>query len=81
MQLETPPRPFPMSLGLNKLGLIGLRIPWLTAALILLITAIAATGLMRLKVDDSLSELFRTNTPEFKTYEEIDRRLPSSEYD
>ncbi|MBN9282334.1 MAG: MMPL family transporter, partial [Hyphomicrobium denitrificans] len=81
MQLETPPRPFPMSLGLNKLGLIGLRIPWLTAVLILLITAIAATGLMRLKVDDSLSELFRTNTPEFKTYEEIDRRFPSSEYD
>ncbi len=81
MQLETPPRPFPMSLGLNKLGLIALRIPWLTAVLILLITAIAATGLMRLKVDDSLSELFRTNTPEFKTYEEIDRRFPSSEYD
>ncbi len=34
-----------------------------------------------MKVDDSLSELFRTNTPEFRTYEEIDRRFPSSEYD
>ncbi|CAN0393810.1 unnamed protein product, partial [Phaeothamnion confervicola] len=36
---------------------------------------------MRLKVDDSLSELFRTNTEEFRRYEEVDRRFPSSEYD
>ena len=34
-----------------------------------------------LKVDDSLSELFRTDTEEFRRYEEIDRRFPSSEYD
>lgn len=46
-----------------------------------LITVVAAFGLMRLKVDDSLSELFRTDTPEFHTYEEIDKRFPSSEYD
>ncbi len=38
-------------------------------------------GLLRLKVDDLLSELFRTNTEEFRRYEEIDRRFPSSEYD
>ncbi|MFX8942004.1 hypothetical protein ABTN11_20075, partial [Acinetobacter baumannii] len=38
-------------------------------------------GLARLKVDDSLSELFRTDTEEFRRYEEIDRRFPSSEYD
>src|SRR4029079_7781570 len=34
-----------------------------------------------LRVDDSLSELFRTDTEEFRRYEEIDRRFPSSEYD
>ncbi|WP_425284110.1 efflux RND transporter permease subunit [Hyphomicrobium facile] len=70
-----------MSLGLNKLGLIGIKAPILAAIIVLLITAAAVTGLTRLKVDDSLSELFRTNTPEFHTYEEIDRRFPSSEYD
>jgi predicted RND superfamily exporter protein len=32
-------------------------------------------------VDDSLAELFRTDTEEFRRYEEIDRRFPSSEYD
>ena len=35
----------------------------------------------RLKVDDSLSELLRTNTPEFRTYESVSERFPSSEYD
>jgi predicted RND superfamily exporter protein len=81
LQLEEPPRPFPLSLGLNKLGLIGLRAPLFAVLIVLAITSIASFGLTRLKVDDSLSELFRTNTPEFKTYEAIDRLFPSSEYD
>jgi len=81
LQLEEPPRPFPLSLGLNKLGLIGLRAPLFAVLIVLVITSIASFGLTRLKVDDSLSELFRTNTPEFKTYEAIDRLFPSSEYD
>ena len=81
MESTAPRNPFPLSLGLNKLGLLGLKAPLLSALIILLLTGIAAQGLMRLKVDDSLSELFRTNTKEFRTYEEIDRRFPSSEYD
>lgn len=81
MQPDEPPRPFPLSLGLNKLGLIGLRAPLFAVLIVLVITSIAGFGLTRLRVDDSLSELFRTNTPEFKTYEAIDRLFPSSEYD
>ena len=61
-------RAFPFSLGLNKLGLIGLRSPVLAIVIALVSTAIAAVGLFNLKVDDSLSDLFRTNTSEFKTY-------------
>lgn len=38
-------------------------------------------GLTRLKVDDSLSQLFRSDTAEFRQYEEVSRRFPSSEYD
>ena len=41
----------------------------------------AAFGVTRIKVDDSLSQLFRSNTPEFKQYEEVTRRFPSSEFD
>ena len=41
----------------------------------------AAFGVERIKVDDSLSQLFRSDTPQFKQYEEVTRRFPSSEYD
>jgi predicted RND superfamily exporter protein len=36
---------------------------------------------MRIKVDDSLSQLFRSNTPEFQQFLEVTTRFPSSEYD
>jgi predicted RND superfamily exporter protein len=49
------------------------------ATIVLLIAA--AFGLARIKVDDSLSQLFRADTPEFKTFEEVTRRFPSNEFD
>ncbi len=67
--------------GLERAGFLGLGWPRLTLLLILLVSVAAGFGLTRLKVDDSLSELFRTDTEEFRRYEEIDRRFPSSEYD
>jgi len=76
-----PRRTFAFTFGLERLGLVALRAPWLTFGLIVILTVLAIFGVMRLKVDDSLSELFRTNTAEFRQYEEIDRRFPSSEYD
>jgi uncharacterized protein len=78
---ETPRRSFLFSFGLERLGLLALRAPYLSAALILILTALAVFGVSKLRVDDSLSELFRTDTKEFRQYEEIDRRFPSSEYD
>lgn len=78
---DTPRRPFRFSLGLDRLGLVALRAPLVAAALIVLLSALAAFGVSKLRVDDSLSELFRTDTAEFRQYEEIDRRFPSSEYD
>lgn len=78
---EAQGRSFLFTFGLEKLGLVALRAPWLSAAVILALSAFAILGLQKLKVDDSLSELFRTNTAEFRQYEEIDTRFPSSEYD
>ncbi len=37
--------------------------------------------MQRIKVDDSLSQLFRSDSPEFKQYEEVTRRFPSTEFD
>ena len=81
--MDAPARPHKRSfaLGLENLGLLSLAHPIVTALLVVLLSVAAGFGLMRLKVDDSLSELFRTDTEEFRRYEEIDRRFPSSEYD
>ena len=78
---EKPRRSHPFMLGIDRLGLVALSAPYVAAAVILALTALSMVGLSRLKVDDSLSELFRTNTAEFRQYEEVDRRFPSSEYD
>jgi predicted RND superfamily exporter protein len=78
---EVPRRPFLFSFGLDRLGLVALKAPYVAAALIVILTALALVGVWNLRVDDSLSELFRTDTREFRQYEEIDRRFPSSEYD
>jgi len=78
---DAPRRSFLFSFGIERLGLVALKAPLLSALLITVLTALAAWSAMHIKVDDSLSELFRTNSEEFRRYEEIDRRFPSSEYD
>ncbi|MFZ2020084.1 MAG: MMPL family transporter [Methyloceanibacter sp.] len=82
MQLKTEPkRVRSLSFGIERLGLIALRYPLIAAALIIAVTMAAGFGYSRLRIDDSLSELFRTDTPEFHDYETISERFPSSEYD
>jgi len=81
MGTEEPRRSFWFSFGLERLGLVALKAPYFSAAIIAVLTALAIIGVSRIQVDDSLSELFRTDTEEFRQYEEIDRRFPSSEYD
>lgn len=69
------------SLGAERLGLLPLSYRWPVLALVLLLSVLAAFGLGRIKVDDSLSELFRADTPDFRQYEALTSRFPSSEYD
>jgi predicted RND superfamily exporter protein len=76
-----PAKSHNIALGLERLGLISLRYPVAVAIIAILLSVAAAVGITRLKVDDSLSQLFRSETPEFKQYEEVTRRFPSSEYD
>jgi predicted RND superfamily exporter protein len=80
-QKAQPRRVRSLSFGLERLGLTALRFPYITAILVIAITIAAGFGYTRLKVDDSLSELFRTDTQEFRDYEIISERFPSSEYD
>ena len=41
----------------------------------------AIFGIQRIKIDDSLSQLFRSDTKEYRQYEEVTKRFPSTEYD
>ena len=61
---EEPGRSFVFSFGLEKLGLVALRAPYVVAVLVVIATVLGAMGVAKLQVDDSLSELFRTNSEE-----------------
>ncbi|MBO0753589.1 MAG: MMPL family transporter, partial [Bradyrhizobiaceae bacterium] len=74
-------RPFRLALGIERFGLVSLRFPLVAAVAFLVLAVFAAFGVMRIEADDSLSQLFRSDTPEFKQYEEVTKRFPSSEYD
>ena len=70
-----------IAFGLERIGLVALRFPYVVSILVVLLSIAAAFGIVRIKVDDSLSQLFRSGTAEFKQYEEVTRRFPSNEFD
>jgi predicted RND superfamily exporter protein len=70
-----------LALGLERIGLVALRYRLATALALIVFSILAVFGVERIKVDDSLSQLFRSNTEEFRQYEEVSRRFPSSEFD
>jgi predicted RND superfamily exporter protein len=78
---ETPRAAPSIAFGVERLGLVSLAFPKLVGLVAIVLMVFAAFGVERLKVDDSLSQLFRAETPEFRQYEEVTRRFPSSEFD
>jgi uncharacterized protein len=74
-------RPFRLALGIERFGLAALRFPIPSVIVFILMAVLAAIGVMRIQTDDSLSQLFRSESPEFKQYEGVTKRFPSSEYD
>lgn len=74
-------QPPSIAFGLERLGVIPLRAP-ITSCVILLVLVVAAVfGIQRIKIDDSLSQLFRSDTKEYRQYEEVTKRFPSTEFD
>ncbi|MGA3301987.1 MAG: MMPL family transporter [Methylovirgula sp.] len=70
-----------LAYGLERMGLVSLRFPYIIAAIVVALAIGAGFGINRIQVDDSLSQLFRSNTPAFKQYEEVTKRFPSTEFD
>ena len=81
--VETPRavKPRNLALGIERIGFFALSHRVLCALAFVVLCTLAAIGFARMKVDDSLSQLFRSDTAEYRTYEEVTRRFPSSEYD
>ena len=73
--------PYRLVLGFERVGLVALRAPLFSAAIAVALCVLAALGVGKLKVDDSLSSLFRSNTADFRHFEDFSKRFPSNEYD
>ncbi|WP_295847606.1 MMPL family transporter [Tardiphaga sp.] len=74
-------RPVSIAFGLERLGLIAVKAPVLSCLILLALVVGAIFGIQRIKIDDSLSQLFRSNSKEYRQYEEVTKRFPSSEFD
>ncbi|MDB5533214.1 MAG: transporter, partial [Hyphomicrobiales bacterium] len=74
-------KPRNLALGIERIGLISLSYPLLSVVVFAVLCALAALGVARLKVDDSLSQLFRSDTAEYRTYQDVTHRFPSTEFD
>ena len=70
-----------IAFGLERIGLIAIRAPILSCIILLAMVIGAVFGIHRIKIDDSLSQLFRSDTKEYHQYEEVTKRFPSTEFD
>ena len=81
---ETPTGPIVprnLALGIERIGFIPLSHRFLSLFIFVVLCIGAAFGFARLKVDNSLSQLFRSDTPEYRNYVEVSHRFPSNEFD
>jgi predicted RND superfamily exporter protein len=79
-KLQQPAR-VSIAFGLERIGLIAIRKPVLSCIILFAMVIGAVFGIERIKIDDSLSQLFRSNSKEYRQYEEVTKRFPSTEYD
>ena len=70
-----------IAFGLERLGLIAVRAPIVSCIVLLALIVGAVFGIYRIKIDDSLSQLFRSDTREFRQYEEVTKKFPAEEFD
>ena len=78
---ELQRRPVSIAFGVERIGLIAVRAPILSCIVLAAMVIAAIFGIQRIKIDDSLSQLFRSDTKEYRQYEEVTRRFPATEFD
>ena len=70
-----------IAFGLERIGLIAMQAPILTCIILAALIVGAVFGIHRIQIDDSLSQLFRSDTKEFHQYEQVTKEFPAEEYD
>src|SRR5437764_7560110 len=70
-----------IAFGLERMGLIGVRAPIVSCIILAALFVAAIFGIERIRIDDSLSQLFRSNSKEYRQYEAVTKRFPATEFD
>src|SRR5881628_77024 len=70
-----------IAFGLERLGLIAVKAPVFSCIILVILVVAAIFGIERIKIDDSLSQLFRSNSKEYRQYEAVTKRFPATEFD
>ena len=70
-----------IAFGLERIGLIAIKAPVLSVIILFVLMVAAMFGIERIKIDDSLSQLFRSNSKDYKQYEAVTKRFPATEFD
>src|ERR1700712_4474179 len=73
--------PVSIAFGLERLGLIAVKAPIVSCLVLLALVIAAIFGIQRIKIDDSLSQLFRSNSKEYRQYEAVTKRFTATEFD
>src|ERR1700726_1676367 len=70
-----------IAFGLERIGLIAVKAPVLSCIILVALIVAAIFGIHRIKINDSLSQLFRSNSQEYRQYEAETKRFPATEFD
>jgi uncharacterized protein len=70
-----------IAFGLERIGLVAVQAPIISLIILVGLIIAAIFGIERIKIDDSLSQLFRSNTKEYRQYEDVTKRFPATEFD
>src|SRR5258706_4877240 len=70
-----------IAFGLERIGLIAVQAPILSCIILVGLMIAAVFGIERIKIDDSLSQLFRSDSKHYKEYEAVTKPFPAPEFD
>jgi predicted RND superfamily exporter protein len=70
-----------IAFGLERIGLIAVKAPILSCIILVVLFIAAIFGIERIRIDDSLSQLFRSDSKEYRQYEAVTKRFPATEFD